>query len=384
MRTLIKCSLLVGLLSITSSCSRESHAPPIPLSFNKSSAELNATVVVATLDAPLPNGKNAIWCASFQAAWKALEELAGEPIVFEELPDVAKYLNDAMDPRPNVPQGSLYAVAGWNQNGIINQIQNDLKQRFPGKTPPAFSGILPDSLVAYAYLEANVRFTRPYDQNRRPLVFTESSGKKVEVESFGLSAENHNGEDKLWDQPHVLFRKGEAREDNLEFAIDLCSNSYPSQIVVARIAREPTLAAAVGRVERETAEMPHVIEEEAARSGWYSAERLHRIESTDALLVPDFHWALSNHFTELERKVLLNQRLKGQRMDIAQQDILFRLEKSGAALKSESKSYAAGIPTDFFLDRPFLVYLKKRGSEMPYFAMWVDNAELMRLWQTTR
>ncbi|MEI2726220.1 MAG: hypothetical protein V9H26_22715 [Verrucomicrobiota bacterium] len=108
------------------------------MSLNKSSEELNATVVVATLDAPIPNGKNAIWCASFQSAWKALEELAGESIAFEELPGVAKSLNDATDPLPHVPEGSLYVAAGWNQNDITNQIQNDLKQRFPDKTPAHF------------------------------------------------------------------------------------------------------------------------------------------------------------------------------------------------------------------------------------------------------
>lgn len=373
MRTSIRCSLLAGLLSITSSCSRESHSPPIPLSLNKSSEELNATVVVATLDAPIPNGKNAIWCASFQSAWKALEELAGESIAFEELPGVGKSLNDATDPLPHVPEGSLYVAAGWNQNGIINQIQNDLKQRFPNKTPPTFPGILPESLVAYAYLEAIVKFSLPYDQSKRPLVFTESGGKKVEVESFGLSAANHNGKDKLWDQPHVLFRKGEPDEHNFEFAIDLCSNSFPSQIVVARTARESTLAAALAHIEKEIAETRDLVGLEAVR--------LHKIQSIDTLLVPDFHWAIANHLAELEGKTFTNKKLKAQRMGVAQQDILFRLDKSGAALRSEAKSYETGIATAFFLDRPFLVYMKKRGAEMPYFAMWVDNAELMRLWQ---
>jgi hypothetical protein len=344
------------------------------LSLNKSSEELNATVVVATLDAPIPNGKNAIWCASFQAAWKALEELAGESIAFEESSGVAKSLNDAMDPRPHVPQGALYAAAGWNQNGITKQIQNDLKQRFPNKTQPTFPGILPESIVAYAYLEADVRFSLPYDQNRRPLVFTESGGNKVEVESFGLSAANHNGQDKLWDQPHVLFRKGEPGEHNFAFAIDLCSNSFPSQIVVARTARESTLAAALAHIEKEIAETRELVGLEAVR--------LHKIQSIDTLVVPDFHWAIANHLTDLEGKTFTNKKLKAQRMDVAQQDILFRLDKSGAALRSEAKVYASGIPTDFFLDRPFLVFMKKRGAEMPYFAMWVDNAELMRSWQS--
>lgn len=28
-------------------------------------------------------------------------------------------------------------------------------------------------------------------------------------------------------------------------------------------------------------------------------------------------------------------------------------------------------------NRPFLVYMQKRGAERPFFVMWVDNAELL-------
>jgi len=57
------------------------------------------------------------------------------------------------------------------------------------------------------------------------------------------------------------------------------------------------------------------------------------------------------------------------------------LDRSGAALKSESKMYSVPIPTYFVLDRPFLIYMKKRDATAPYFVMWVDNAELLTHWQ---
>jgi hypothetical protein len=30
--------------------------------------------------------------------------------------------------------------------------------------------------------------------------------------------------------------------------------------------------------------------------------------------------------------------------------------------------------------RPFLVYMKNRETNTPYFALWVDNAELLDKW----
>ena len=36
------------------------------------------------------------------------------------------------------------------------------------------------------------------------------------------------------------------------------------------------------------------------------------------------------------------------------------------------------LPTyDYSFDRPFLLWLRKEGSDLPYFAMWVDNADVM-------
>ncbi len=33
--------------------------------------------------------------------------------------------------------------------------------------------------------------------------------------------------------------------------------------------------------------------------------------------------------------------------------------------------------TYYIFDRPFLLYLKKRAGGRPYFAMWIDDPELL-------
>jgi hypothetical protein len=101
----------------------------------------------------------------------------------------------------------------------------------------------------------------------------------------------------------------------------------------------------------------------------------------DVLLVPEMVWNLSHRFTELEGREFTNAQLRGQRLDIAQQDIRFRLDRSGAELQSEAKIYMLPIPTRYVFDRPFLLYMQMRGSSLPYFVMWVANAELLEKWQ---
>jgi len=116
-------------------------------------------------------------------------------------------------------------------------------------------------------------------------------------------------------------------------------------------------------------------------AAWGSNQNVENFGSNDVLLVPDIVWRISHRFTELEGKIITNSDLKGRRIDVARQDTEFLLNRSGVELKSESKTYELPIATYYIFNRPFLLFMKKRGAEMPYFVMWVENAELLNKWQ---
>ena len=372
---LVVCLAIVVVLFFVLS-PRPAKYVPAPMTFDGDSKDLKQTQIAATLDTPLQKGKNVIWCASFLSAWKALQtELAAEPIELAGGDKLVDLLNDARDLRPDIPADCLYTAVGWNDKGIIKKIRTDLKHGFPESQPPDFPDIEKNSFVAYSYLAANIKFSRPYFQNREPLVFTDDLGHKTNINSFGIRPEDEYAYFELRAQSRVLFRKGGPRDSDLEFAIDLCASSSPSQVVVARIPRQKSLAAALARVKKGMAES-----EERKRNDPDLAAILERVGPNDVLLVPDLFWRVSHRFTNLERRTFKNTKLLGQRLDHAQQDILFRLDRSGAELRAEAKLYCKPVPTRFVLDRPFLIYMKKRGAQSPYFLMWVDNAELLHKW----
>ena len=63
------------------------------------SKSLKQTAVVATLDCPLPEHKNAIWCSTFQMAWDKLkQDIIGEPIQVLGAEELADRLNRAQFP----------------------------------------------------------------------------------------------------------------------------------------------------------------------------------------------------------------------------------------------------------------------------------------------
>lgn len=374
----------IGLGMFTISFKPRLRAPSTEIKFDGSSDQLQATQIAPTLDTPIQNGRNAIWCASFISAWKTMEQDLGSSPLLEPQSNTAASLNNAGDPRPDIPADALYTAVGSLSDGIIDKINRELHQKFPAKTPPVFPNSHGNAYVAYSYLEATIHFPLPYFQNRKPLLFTDSSGKQSKLSSFGIREEDDYAYPELRAQVKVLFRGNDivgtvdhniVRNNNYEFAVDLSRSSSPSEIVIARISHKQTLADAIAYVGQEVTKRTESYNKD--QYGYFT-----QIGTNDVLLVPDIFWQISHHFTEMEGLEFKNTKLLGQQLDVAQEDIRFRLDRSGAELSAEGKLRCLPMPSHFILDRPFLIYMKKRGASKPYFAMWIDNAELLCGWKS--
>ena len=101
--------------------------------------------------------------------------------------------------------------------------------------------------------------------------------------------------------------------------------------------------------------------------------------------VPIVNFEIMREFNEFYGQTLVSD--KGASLPIQEflQQIRFRLDEKGAMLKSECILRLAGAfgPPDnrhFRFDRPFLIILRYKNASMPYFALWVDNAEVLVPW----
>jgi hypothetical protein len=71
----------------------------------------------------------------------------------------------------------------------------------------------------------------------------------------------------------------------------------------------------------------------------------------------------------------------------ALQTIKFEMNEKGVELKSEAHiAFGGGREGEpprkhiMIFHQPFLVLLERTGARMPYFALWVDNPELLVPW----
>ncbi|MBN2182991.1 MAG: hypothetical protein JW715_13860 [Sedimentisphaerales bacterium] len=353
------------------------------------SSDLKKTSIVATLDCPMPEHQNVIWCSTFKMAWdKMKDDIIGEPIQVIGAEELAARLNDAKISPSDLNEDSYYATAGLIEKGVIEQIQKDITKRFPSEPVPVFSDdyrTLPNPILAYSYLNVDIGFKYPFYAYKRAFSFVDSNGVKNSVTAFcGQSEETDNDFKHVREQVDILYYEYGEEKGSDWFAVDLCKLTQPYQVVLAAIPRRGSLTELIADVEKKISEFRHDPYYDQLRK---LRTNLNQGYTDDMLIVPDVLYKLTHHYNELVGKNIGNSPWKEQGYFIfeAIQMIDFSLSRTGVTIKSEVFFGTSGAfprrikePRHIYFNRPFLIYVKKRGENFsPFFVMWVDNAELL-------
>ncbi len=319
--------------------------------------EFASTVVSAHLDYPLAAGTNVLWCATAQIAWNELGALVGEDIhMKQEDPSVA-ILNRRDVTRGDLDEQTYMVSAGVIGEGVLEDIRTKLNERFAGKAAPelALPGAnVPDNfIVVYSYLLADLPFEFAFERLKDPLVFD-----ATEVESFGIRQflESQENEKRSASQLRVY----DYRNEN-DFIVELKTRLDMHRVFLAKIPPESTLMATIAAAQKRV-----------------SSAQPTTIEECSDLRIPVVSFDTIREYSELQSRplILSNPRFHDYEIIRALQQIRFRLDERGAHLKSEATIVAA-LAQNLVFDRPFLIMIQYDKAKMPYFALWVENAELL-------
>lgn len=362
--------LLAGLLLLPAwmhlSCTPDSSAGSGGAVLSGTAGDLRETVVVPTPHARLA-GRNVLWCGTFQLAWNEVCALVGEDLHFAgpEPPMVAR-LNRKEFGKEDLDEASYVAIADFVRNDVHARIRRAVREKFGDRAKPK---LLPDpaltsrpqDIVAYAYLLKSLKFATPFEAIDRPLTF---DGTKVAC--FGLGEDYRPGHADMLETFRILAYE----DDTRHCIVELLPTAAEDRILLAKVPPAETLAATVAAEEERIA----------------AAEPIEP-QLGDVLKVPKMSFDITRTYGEL-----LGRRLVVQNPDIAKdlhvlgadQRIRFEMNEKGVELESESSisfgcSGSAPPPKTHILifDEPFLILLQRTGAARPYFALWVDNAELL-------
>lgn len=318
---------------------------------------LQNTRVSVHLQTEIDDGNSVLWCASFQIAWNQLCALAGGKVGMQEEHKMVSILNAQAVTEADLDPSSYVAAAGIVGDGIIKQLRDGMLDKFGDtETSHALSDvedISPGTLIAFSYIAKELPFEWAFERLDEPLNFAGTPVAAFGIDQYLKRQEN---EKKAADQ--VLIYSFKSNDD---FIVELKTVEKNDHLYLAKVVPSSTLHETIEAV-------------------------LNRIQSTSpehlqqgaSLVVPVIDFEVNRRYHELCHKPIqtANPRLNGYEFAVADQLIRFRLDETGAKLRSRAL-LASAMAQDLIFDQPFLIVLCREGARNPYFAMWVANEELM-------
>jgi len=305
-------------------------------------SDLKHTIVTSHFETPLASEKNVLWCGTFQLAWNEACTLVGEDLHLSNEPAMVGILNKRAFTKQDLDAESYVAVAGFVKDDVHGQIVQQLEDTFVGQArpryiPPRSLTPRPQDIVVYSYLFKNLEFETPFERISKPVAFGTE-----QVSCFGI---------------------GEEYKDKHHETHD--------RVILAKAQPEPTLETTVQAVQKRAAN-PKPTQPQVG----------------DVLKVPKFNFDITRRYREVERKKLLTKNLNVANDLVvlsALQNVRFQFDEKGVRLRSESHiAIGCGMsapppPTRHIMifDKPFLVMLQRSEADVPYFALWVGNPELL-------
>lgn len=332
----------------------------------RNASDLKHTIVTSHLETPIAGGESVLWCGSFQLAWNEACSLVGEDLHFSNEPAMVGILNKKSFTKEDIDAESYVAVAGFVKDDVHGEIVRQLEDTFKGQAtpryiPPKELTPRPQDIVAYSYLFKNLQFQVPFERIEKPVVFGTE-----EVPCFGIGEEYKGKHVEMLEQFVILDYQSED-----DFVIELKTKSKRDRLILAKTQPQATLDATVEAIQKRAAN-PEPVQ---PRVG-------------GVLKVPKLNFDVTRAYGELEGKELLakNPKIASDLVVLsALQNIRFQFDEKGVRLRSESQiSFGCSKPPSpppakyiMIFDKPFLIILQKSEANVPYFAFWVANPELL-------
>lgn len=329
------------------------------------STQLKQTNITAYMQESITAGKNLIYCSTFQIAWDELSDgIIKESLKLQGNPIIAQMLNKRLTGKTGISEDCYLAMAGFKKDGIEDKIKHALKEKF--NTIPGIDISLqrPDDILAYAFLLKDLKFEQEFENLDEPIVFN----KNVRVKSFGIEEIQDGYESReIWDKQEKLIGQVSILDykSDSDFIIGLKSASPNDEIILAKVNPGNTLLGTIDSV-----------------FGRISKSQPSKLKVKETLRIPKLDFDIIKDYSELKKRYCINKGFEKYFIAKAIQAIRFKINEKGALLKSEAEilmtmGLSSEIPRRFIFDKPFLLCLKQKGVKYPYFAIWVDNAEIL-------
>ena len=300
---------------------------------------------------------NKVWVGTFNLVWNDfMNDVIKGKVEFEDgESELANELNKQSFTADQLSENSYFKIQGQaNGEELKNKIQNGIKQKFNENSQLIDRIDWNDSngYVLYAMLKKEFNFLEPFSTAMGSMTFNNS---ETRVKCFGVDSSNNSIASK---NVVILFYNSEA-----DFAIKLKTKEGEEVILYKTTGEDKSFE-----------ENYEEIKEKQSR---YAGKTTFGKE--DMLRVP-----FIKVNDEINYDELCGREIKNSKYYIKQalQTIDFELNNVGGSVKSEAvidstQKVWTEKPRKMIFDSDFILYLKEENKDQPYFALKVDNTEVL-------
>lgn len=300
---------------------------------------------------------NQVWVGTFNLVWNELIEQLGGNVEFEEgNSELANELNKKTFTKEMLNEDSYYIKSDYVSKDLRQTIENDLKNKFntQSKVLDKIDWNSKDEYLLYAMLRKEFTFKYPFLE-KKANTFGDSTEK---VKYFGLEAHSL---DECFEQIDVLFYNSEE-----DFAIKINT-----------VEGEDVILYRTNQVNNFDSTYKELTEKQNKYTG-----RKEMIREKDELAVPFIKVNAEINYDELCNKHIKNT--DGALIKQAVQIVDFELDNYGGNVTSEAfvdmyMCISDEKPRYFNFTDNFVVFLKESTSDKPYFALYVDNTDVLQI-----
>ena len=300
------------------------------------------------------SAQDRVWVGTFQLVWNDfIDKIVHNPIRFREgTPLMVQALNQKMFTERDLSEDSYYTFTGKVTKKTKKQIQKAIKKKFKETSDLLDKlDLTPrnDMLIVYAMLKKDFEFKNEFEKLGKDLF-----GNEQTAEYFGL---NKSSNENLRSGVSVLFYNSPR-----DFAVKLATKDK-DEVILYKNSTNKAFA--------------HIYIDMLKKGRVYKGNKT--FTKSDDLKIPNIKFFEEKAFEELTGKRIMGTNLV---INQAMETIKFDMNNKGVKLKSEAAVTVMTMSLQpdeesrsFAFDDTFVIFLKEKGKNNPYFALRVNDIE---------
>ena len=333
------------------------------------------TKAVLTTDTQPNESTTLVWSPLFQASWDKLNpSFNGKLVKVEPENKVMETLDQfKWEEKMVMPEGGYAVFLGPSTREFITEVKKEVFEKFNYKMSIDDSAGHPNGKTVLGVLVRDLTFKKKFFRSKiHALDFNFSNGKSHPVHFFGTAKKLSSRYGK-----NVKILSHDSEKDS--FILSIQTDKPAEQLMIYKPSKAISFDSAIKHVNA-AIKKPLAGELGSATDGYLHEKDVVKIPYVSVDSAEDFTTQLKGlrYYQGEPEPRLISKALQITKFELFEKGARVRVETRIDDVFGGPPPQPNYIPRDFICDQPFFIFTWKEKATLPYFAIWVDSANVLQ------